>query len=243
MFNKLQKKYKRQQLVPSFLSFFLNPVFLTRWSMLKRIRENSKFMQGTMLDFGCGTKPYKPFFDVGLYIGVDIKKSDNIHISIDEQVDVIYDGKSIPFKDKVFDSILCTEVIEHVFEIDNLLTELVRVLKKTSYMLITCPFVWEEHEIPCDFARYTSYGVTYLMEKHGLKVIKQNKTTNYVETIIQMWLLYLHQYVFPRNRNLRFLLSLLFIPLINSMGLILGSILPKNYLFYNNNIIVVQKSD
>jgi SAM-dependent methyltransferase len=240
IFHKMIRNYKRQQQVTSPLSFLLNPVFLTRSRLLKRIKENSSFMKGTMLDFGCGAKPYKPFFDVDLYIGVDIKKSDNAYS--DDRVDVLYDGKSIPFKDESFDSILATEVIEHIFDIDDVLADLVRVLKKSSYMLISCPFVWEEHEIPYDFARYTSYGVIYLLEKHGLKVIKQEKTTNYVETIMQMWLLYLHQYVFPRNRYLRFSLSLFFIPLINSMGIILGSILPKNYLFYNNNIIIVQKN-
>jgi SAM-dependent methyltransferase len=239
MFNKLIIKYKRQQSVPLALSFFLNPLFLLRQRLMKNIKANSSFMKGIMLDLGCGTKPYKSLFDVDFYIGVDVKKSDSEYS--DGQVDVIYNGKSLPFRDESFDSILCTEVIEHVFEIDKLLTELFRVLKKTSYMLITCPFVWEEHEIPHDFARYTSYGVIYLMEKCGLKVIKQYKTTNYVETIIQMWLIYLHQYVFPRNRYLRFLLSLLFIPLLNSMAIILGSILPKNYLFYNSNIVLVQK--
>jgi ubiquinone/menaquinone biosynthesis C-methylase UbiE len=240
MFNKLIIKYKRQQLVPLAFSFFLNPLFLLRQRLMKNIKANSSFMKGIMLDLGCGTKPYKSFFDVDFYIGVDVKKSASEYS--DEQVDVIYNGKSLPFRDESFDSILCTEVIEHVFEIDKLLKELYRVLKKTSYMLITCPFVYEEHEIPYDFARYTSYGVIYLMEKYGLKVINQYKTTNYVETIIQMWLIYLHQYVFPRNKYLRFLFSLLFIPLLNSMAIILGSILPKNYLFYNNNIILVQKS-
>jgi len=211
-----------------------------RRGLFKSIKDHSCFMKGTMLDFGCGTKPYKPLFDVDLYIGLDIEDCDNEYFA--EHVDVLYNGTSLPFKDESFDSILATEVIEHIFEIDSLLTELFRILKKSSYMLITCPFVWEEHEIPNDYARYTSYGISYLLQKHGFEIIKKEKTTNYVETIFQMWLLYLHQYVLPRNKYLRFLLSTLMVPTINFVALTLGYFLPYNNKLYNNNVIVVQRS-
>ena len=43
---------------------------------------------------------------------------------------------------------------------------------------MTIPFVWDEHEQPYDFARYSSFGIKSLLEKHGFHVQKQMKSVN-----------------------------------------------------------------
>jgi len=55
-------------------------------------------MNGIMLDFGCGSKPYKELFSVDKYIGLDIEKSGHNHK--EEPIDFYYDGKTIPFKNE-----------------------------------------------------------------------------------------------------------------------------------------------
>lgn len=52
-----------------------------------------------------------------------------------------YDGKKIPFSDNFFDGILCTEVLEHVLDLEIVLREFHRVLKPEGILLISIPFV------------------------------------------------------------------------------------------------------
>ena len=53
------------------------------------------------MDFGCGSKPYKSLFNVEEYLGVDYYNEGHPHEN--EQIDVFYDGKNLPFPDNYFD--------------------------------------------------------------------------------------------------------------------------------------------
>ena len=150
----VKKTIKKEKFHPRIIGFFINYNFLIRKSIQAIIKKNADQLKGSLLDFGCGTKPYKSLFvDAEEYIGVDFKiegREDN-----HDEVDQFYDGKVIPYENSRFDSLLCTEVLEHVFNIDVVLLEFNRVLKMNGKALITTPFMWEEHEMPYDFARYT----------------------------------------------------------------------------------------
>ena len=123
----IQNIIKKEKFHPSLIGFFINHNFFIRRAISSAIANKAHFLGGVLLDFGCGTKPYKPLFkNCSEYIGVDFK----IEGREDKQkdVDVFYDGKKIPFENDKFDSILCTEVLEHVFNIEELLQEFNRVL-------------------------------------------------------------------------------------------------------------------
>jgi ubiquinone/menaquinone biosynthesis C-methylase UbiE len=130
--------------------------YFIRKGLLEAIRKHAPSLKGKLLDFGCGSKPYLLLFNVDEYIGLDFEKTGHDHSH--EQIDVYYDGKTIPFKDDHFDSILCSEVAEHLFDLPAALGEMNRVLKKGGKLLLTCPFVWGEHEAPYDSARYTKFA-------------------------------------------------------------------------------------
>lgn len=140
-----------------------HPYYFIRSRLLRSVKEHAGNLNGRLLDFGCGSKPYKKFFIVNEYIGVDFVNEGHPHDN--EQIDVYYDGKTIPFPDNSFDSILCSEVFEHIFNLPQILVELNRVLKHGGRILITCPFVWKEHELPHDYARYTLFCVKRFIEK------------------------------------------------------------------------------
>ena len=59
MLKKLKEIYNKEQFIPSFLSIFINPYYFIRKGLLKDIKKNRHYMNGIMLDFGCGSKPYK----------------------------------------------------------------------------------------------------------------------------------------------------------------------------------------
>lgn len=194
-----------------------------------------------MLDFGCGSKPYKDLFIVDEYIGLDFDNSGHEHG--DENIDYFYDGKELPFEDSSFDSFFSSQVFEHVPNLENILKEIFRVLKPGANLLITVPFVWDEHEIPFDFKRYTSFGINKTLTGAGFKIIDLKKTTNYISTIFQLWNAFIFQYLFPKNKYIKLILTPVFIFPVTLLGLILSKLLPRNNSLYLDNVIIAIKPD
>jgi ubiquinone/menaquinone biosynthesis C-methylase UbiE len=54
------------------------------------------------------------------------------------------DALRLPFADGSFDRIVCSEVLEHIWDADGAITELVRVLKPGGRIAVTVPTRWPE---------------------------------------------------------------------------------------------------
>ena len=229
----------KEKFHPGFIGFFINHNFFIRREISSAIKKNANFLNGHLLDFGCGTKPYKFFFNnCKDYVGVDYKIEGREEKQKD--VDVFYDGKLIPFPNNSFDSILCTEVLEHVFNIDELLQEFNRVLKKNGKALITTPFMWEEHEMPYDFARYTTPALKHLYSKNGFTVVNHYKTGNYIKVIAQFNINYVKN-ILPKNKVIKHLILFPFIIFWNFFGSFFSLILPSDKTAYFNNVFLIEK--
>ena len=100
-------------------------------------------------------------------------------------MDVFWDGKTLPFKNGSFDNVVAFEVLEHVFEVENAIYEINRVLKPGGGLLVSTPFMYREHEGPFDSARYTSWGINYLLGKSKFNVLRQSKTSGVFGVICQ----------------------------------------------------------
>jgi len=229
---------KQQSFHPSIASLFIHPFYFIRRDLYKNVKRFAPQLKGKLLDFGCGRKPFENLFKVDEYIGIDIEKSGHDHTS--SKVDVYYDGKHIPFPDASFDSLFCSEVLEHIFNPHEILQEVNRVLKPGAKALITVPFSWNEHEVPFDYARYTSFGITDLLEKNGFMVVQLYKSGNFARVNFQMWALYFFE-LFSRFKKIGYVLSLVFIIPINLIGSILLLFLPSNKSLFFNNIIIAEK--
>ena len=236
---RVKKFYNAQRFLPSAFGILFNPYWFVRRNLYKAILANKKYLKGRLLDFGCGDKPYKELLNVKEYIGLDIVKSGHRHKN--EQIDVFYDGKTIPFGNNHFDSVFSSEAFEHVSNLDEIIKELHRVLKPGGYILITVPFVWNEHEAPLDYARYTSFGLKRLLVESGFKIVSFKKSANYVETLFQMWDTFVFESIIPPNFITRTILIPLFIAPATILGIIFSKLLPKNNSLYLSNIVVAQK--
>lgn len=238
MYKKIRERIRKESFLTTPLAIIVNPFYIIRRGLYLTILEFSKKIYGQrILDFGCGSKPYKNLFSkADLYIGIDIENSGHYHG--DSKVDVYYNGKDIPFPDNSFDAIVCFEVLEHVFNIDEVLKELWRVVKPKGQLLISIPFAWDEHETPYDFARYTSFGITYLLEKNGFKVISQKKTTTYYLALCQLRIAYLVQHVLPNGRFLGNLSQLLIVLPLTLSALLLDKFYPKRYDYFCNSVVL-----
>jgi SAM-dependent methyltransferase len=165
----------KNQFEPSLIGLFVNPFFIARRGLLKSIKELGSDITGRTLDVGCGTKPYEKYFNCSEYVGLEIETTLNREL---KKADYFYDGKKFPFGNAEFDSIVTNQVLEHVFNPDEFLDEINRVLKVGGKLLLTVPFVWDEHEQPYDYARYSSFGLKSLLEKCGFEIIEHHKSVN-----------------------------------------------------------------
>ena len=148
----LRGQIQKEAYNPTALGILLNPVYLIRRGLWKRVSSIAPRLEGKVLDFGCGSKPYESLFTLcNEYVGVDLEFTGHDHA--ESKVDVFWDGKTLPFDENYFDACVSFEVFEHIFEPDAVLAELSRVLKPGGSLLITTPFVYGEHEVPFDFAR------------------------------------------------------------------------------------------
>lgn len=216
--------------------------YILRKKLVKSISRHSKYMTGKLLDFGCGSKPYESLFDVEEYIGVDFNGEGHSHES--ENIDVFYDGKNLPFPDNHFDSVFSTEVFEHVFNLEEMMLEIRRVMKPGAKILITCPFAIPEHEQPNDYARYSSFGLKHLFEKNNFKIIEYEKIGNHFDALLQLRISLFSLVLFPKLNKLVFVkpvLASIIYPAFNLYSLLFSRFFSKKTALYLNNVIVCEK--
>lgn len=95
-----------------------------QWSAVKDLyadlREALPLLQGRVLDVGCGGKPYRTWCTgANGYVGIDVVPS----LAADL---VIQPGEPWAFPDAAFDGLLCTQVLEHVTDLDHVVREMAR---------------------------------------------------------------------------------------------------------------------
>lgn len=121
-----------------------------------------------VLDAGAGDGRYRYEFRHTQYVGVDLAVGD---ARVDYRgLDVVCDLVALPFDMATFDAVLCTQVLEHVPEPQQVLREVSRVLKPGGRLFLSAPQSWHQHQKPHDYYRYTSFGLRYLLERAGLHI-------------------------------------------------------------------------
>ena len=125
--------------------------------------------QGHVLDIG-GKKENKkgqfrpPVEQVASweYVNTDIKSNPDYLCSAD----------ALAIKDKTFDVVLMTEVLEHLAKPEAAISEASRVLKDDGGFICTMPFLYPIHADPSDFQRWTPEKIRLELSKAGLTVVK-----------------------------------------------------------------------
>ena len=234
------KSINRQQMYfPTWLGIFVNPFYFARSGLFSAVQEFAPGMSGRLLDVGCGSKPYRSLFTVDAYIGLDIDSESSRQRAVAEH---LYDGGVFPFSDCSFDSVLCNQVLEHVFNPDEFLGEIARVLKPGGRLLLTVPFVWDEHEQPNDYARYTSFGLHALLNKQGLEPVYHKKLGADPSTVFQLANAYLFKVVQGLSRPAILLITVTVMASINLFGLLARRLLPSNPDLFLDHVVLVEKS-
>ncbi len=238
MIKRLKDIYRGQMFFLGWLGIFVNPFYIARSGLCKAMIEFSPRLSGRLLDVGCGSKPYQALFAVDAYVGLDIDSEASRKRGI---ADHHYDGNTFPFADASFDSILCNQVLEHVFNPDEFLGEIVRVLKPGGKLLLTVPFVWDEHEQPYDYARYSSFGLRALLEKQGFKIVHHKKIGADASILFQLTNAYLFKVTQGWSRPSKLMFTASVMAFINVMGLLTRRLLPDNPDLFLDYIVLAEK--
>ncbi|MEM8713382.1 MAG: methyltransferase domain-containing protein, partial [Planctomycetota bacterium] len=155
---------------------------------------------GTLLDVGVSEGPYRELFTphVDRYVGLEYPQA-----ILDKQpemwelqnlnllVQVFGDGARLPFLDGSVDTVLSTEVLEHVPDPRSLVLEMARVLKPGGKLLLTVPFIQPLHELPSDYYRFTPSSLKAFAESAGLSVVSIEPRGNFASAngaMLSQWL-------------------------------------------------------
>ncbi len=237
--NPLRTWWRRQQFEPTAAGLLVNPFFFARRGLHAGLGELLPGLSGEVLDVGCGRKPYRQLTRATRYVGVDIDTPATRALAA---ADVYYDGRTLPFPDASFDAVLSSQVLEHVFTPAEFLREIHRVLRPGGVLLLATPFVWDEHEQPQDYGRYSSFGLKDLLQKNGFEVEAQRKTCADFRTVTQLASGYVYKVTRTRRTLLNVLVQLALIAPVNAVGAVLAWVLPANPDLYLDNIVLARKS-
>lgn len=138
--------------------------------------------QGAVLDVGCGAQPFRSLIEANrrAYVGMDIGQNSTGTVSI------LGDLEHVETPATRYPIVLCTEVLEHVVDIDLSFRGLRRLTMTGGLVMITVPFLFPEHLDPDDFRRLTEHGVAQLARDQGFSVVSSDRLGQAREVIATM---------------------------------------------------------
>lgn len=107
--------------------------------------------KGLILDLGGNKKSKRGLFDISCYEGSVIYAN----LSDAKSPDVVTDAECLSFKSGTFDSAICSELLEHVYDPRKVIEEVATALKPGGRIIICAPFMVGIHGDPYDYGRYT----------------------------------------------------------------------------------------
>jgi SAM-dependent methyltransferase len=145
---------------------FYSPVLYSLDAALRpAIREHAV---GRVLDAWCGQRPYRGLLESfsDRYESLDVTRRfpDQTYVSDIQAMPTVTSSR--------YDTVICSEVLEHLPRPLDALREICRVLRPGGKAIITVPYLGRLHEEPHDFFRYTIHGLRYLIEEAGLSIVR-----------------------------------------------------------------------
>ena len=231
---------KKDDFNPGIIELFLNANYLERKELYRYVNLFSSKLESKILDFGCGTKPYKKLFkNSSEYIGLEINGGGI------NSADIFYDGKKIPFKDGEFDAVVSFQVLYQIINLEEILKEINRVLKKDSKLLISVPFIWFDGGANIQ-RRFSEKYSNFIFEKFGFKVLEIKQTNNNFSALCLLTSKYIDYSISKiKNRYLRKFLRIIqivsVIPLFNILGELFLKFGSKDNELYIDSVIYAKK--
>ena len=140
----------------------------------------SKYISGKTLDFGAGSAKYRGLISphTSEYVTFDVVAGANINI--------VGDAHKPPFPDNHFDTVISTQVLEHVEKPWIIISEVNRILKPEGVCIMTAPFMVPYHADPHDFFRFTKQGLESLFKNEGFEILESGSYSKAFSVLAEM---------------------------------------------------------
>ena len=148
-------------------------------------RSLPEFARGELLDLGCGNVPlYSTYRDlVSSVICVDWANTQHRNEFVDYECDLT---SPLPFADSRFDTVILSDVLEHIPTPSLLLEEIERVLAPSGKLIMNVPFFYWLHEEPHDYYRFTSHALRRLAADAHLTILSLEPTGGTPEIVADL---------------------------------------------------------
>ena len=130
---------------------------------------------GKLLDLGCGKVPlYATYKDlVDECVCVDWANTAHKNEFLDQECDLT---QALPFADGEFDTVILSDVLEHIPTPEQLCAEISRSLAVDGKLIMNVPFYYWLHEAPHDFYRYTEFALRRFVALAGMELVLLEST-------------------------------------------------------------------
>lgn len=134
----------------------------------KHLRQHAR---GRLLDLGCGKVPlfivYKDYATEVTCVDWENSLHKNEYLDLECNL-----TEPLPFNDGQFDTIVLSDVLEHIPQPDRLWMEMFRILSTGGKVIMNVPFYYWLHECPHDYYRYAEFALRRFVENSGLKLVQ-----------------------------------------------------------------------
>jgi SAM-dependent methyltransferase len=148
-------------------------------------RELRLHVRGRLLDLGCGKVPlyasYKDFVSGSVCVDWANTAHKNPHLDLERDL-----TQALPFADREFDTILLSDVLEHIPSPEPLFREMARMLAVGGKLVMNVPFLYPLHEEPHDFYRYTEFALRRFVDVSGLELVSLQSVGGAVEVLVDI---------------------------------------------------------
>ncbi len=147
----------------------------------------------SLLDVGAGESVYRPFCAHLEYLAQDIAEYDGqgdgkglqTDVWDTSQLDFVCDLYDIP-EDRQFDTVFCSEVLEHVVDPVRAIEKMARLVKPGGRMILTAPFNSLSHFTPYHFCTgFSQYFYRHHLERLGFEIAELTANGGFFDVMDQ----------------------------------------------------------
>ncbi|MBM4402093.1 MAG: methyltransferase domain-containing protein [Candidatus Cloacimonetes bacterium] len=135
----------------------------------------NKYCNGNVLDVGGGDfykTAKKKNLNFDSWITLEPSTEDKPKIKDARFRFVAGDGCQMPFEGSKFDTVLCIQVLEHVFKPIKMVAEISRVLKPQGHAVFLIPQTATLHLAPYHYHNFTRFWIKEVMQHADLKILQ-----------------------------------------------------------------------
>lgn len=202
------------------------------------VASSAPLAHGVLLDVGCGAKRYARIFtpQVDRYWGLDYGPGTGYR---GNKADVYGDAGKLPLRSGTIDTVIATELLEHVPDPAGVIAEIARVMRPGAVVICTTPFFYPTHDA-FDFFRFGPSAVATLLERHDLEIIQVRPLSGSGLTVVILFNIFWFElgfqwtpWLYPFGLILRPLLWLLLAGC-NALAWMFERLVPSTHMSFNH---------